>query len=279
MPAARKESKDAGTCGELQQFYNGPKEVIAFIPGERGALVVYKKPQAGKQYVVGFDIAEGIDVSKTLGAADPDYSVGVILDQATGEQVCKLRGRIEPAAFADYAYLLMRYYNWAYCVPEANGPGIAFLEGLLRAGYPPALIYHRRPAPDEQFVDGDHSELSRIGWRTTTVTRVQLISKLDQAIREFSIIITDPITLQEHLNFVIKASGKAEAQDNQHDDEVIASGLAVVGLETAPADRVVGGVHKPRPDTGRGKKPGGSVTRYGKGRSTGEIPRGELRRF
>jgi hypothetical protein len=284
MPAARKDAKDAGTVGELQEFYNGPKQVIAFMPGDRGAVVMYKKPAPGKQYVAGFDIAEGIDVSKTLGAADPDYSVGIVLDQATGEQVCKLRGRIEPAAFAEYAYLLMRYYNWAYCVPEANGPGIAFLEGLLRAGeqnagYPPSLIYHRRPAPDEQFTDGDHTELSRIGWRTSTVTRVQLLSKHDQNIRDFSIIITDPTTLAEHINFVIKANGKAEAQDNQHDDEVIACALAGVGLETAPADRVIAGVLKARPESERRNKPAGGVTKYGKSRSIAEISRGELRRF
>lgn len=279
MPAARKDAREAGTVGELEQFRNGPREVIGFFPGDRGALVVYKKPAPGKQYVIGIDVAEGIDASESLGASDPDYTVACVVDQSTGEQVAKLRGRIEPGAAAEYVELLARWYNWAYLVPESNGPGIAFLEGILRLGYPPALIYHRRPAPDEQFDDGDHTELSRIGWKTSQVTRVQLLSKLDLAIREFSIIITDPITLQEHLFFVTKANGRAEAQDGQHDDEVFAAALAVVGMETAPADRAIAGVKRDKPQGARAPKSSGTVTRYGRGRMDGRIDRGELVRF
>jgi hypothetical protein len=279
MPAAKREAADAGTAGELIEYYNGPKLVTAFMPGEGGPLVVYKKPAAGKLYVAGVDVAEGIDVSLTLGAGDPDYTVVCILDQSTGEQVAKLRGRLEPAAAAEYSARLFRWYAWAYVVPEANGPGIAYLEGLLREEYPPALIYHRRPLPDEMEVDGDHTTLSRIGWKTTSVTRVQLISNHDRRIREFSVIINDPHTLMEHINFVIKPGGRAEHQDNQHDDEVIACALAGEGLECAPADRTIGGVHALKPQASRGVKPGGSVGRYGGRRQSGEIDRGRLVRI
>lgn len=280
MPAARKgEDAPAVTAGELEVIRNGPKETIAFMPGDRGAMVLYKKPGTGKQYVIGVDVAEGIDASARLGAADPDYSVACVLDQHTGEQVAKVRGRIEPAAFADYVALLARYYNWAFVVPEANGPGIAFIEGLLRNEFPPALIYHRRPSPEEEFADRDSTTLSLLGWKTSTSSRVQLISQHDRNIREFGIILTDPVTLQEHINFVIKGNGRAEAPDNEHDDEVFACALAGVGLEAAPVDRTVGGVRKPRPESERKLNPSGAVKKYGQRRPMGEIHRGELIRF
>jgi hypothetical protein len=258
-----------GAVGELEEFSNGPKPLLAFVPKERGAMVLYKKPVGNHRYVMGIDICEGIDANETLGASDPDYSVAIVLDCLSGEQVCKIRGRIEPAAFAEYCNAVARWYHWAYMVPEANGPGIAFIEQLLRDNWPPALLYHRRPQPDEQFAENDSTVLSKLGWKTSAVTRVQLLSRHDQNIREFGVIIRDPNTLAEHQYFVVKGNGKAEATDGMHDDEVIALALAGIGLESAPADRSLAGVLKQRPP---GQQTSGTVTGYGKRRSSNREP-------
>lgn len=252
-------------CGELQEYYNGPKPVIAFLPKERGPLVLYKKPVEGHQYVIGIDVAEGIDASETLGDPDPDYSVACVLDRINGDQVAKLRGRMEPAPFAEYVNALARWYHWAFLVPEANGPGIALIEQLLRDNWPPALIYHRRPQPDETFADTDSVVLQRLGWKTSGVTRVQLLARHDQAIREMSLVIRDPHTLAEHQYFVYGENNKPQATKGMHDDEVFAAALAGIGLEAAPADRTLAGVAKPGPPRGVGS---GTVTRYGKRRQT-----------
>lgn len=254
---------EQGAVGELTEYYNGPKPVLAFMPQERGAMVLYKKPVAGHQYVIGIDVAEGIDTNETLGASDPDYSVATVLDRQSGEQVAKIRGRIEPAPFAEYVNALARWYNWAFLVPEANGPGLAFLEQLLRDNYPPSLIYHRKPAPDEVFASTDNTVLSRLGWKTSAVTRVQLLSRHDQNIREFGVVIRDKHTLSEHQYFVTKANGRAEATDGMHDDEVIALALAGLGLEAAPADRSLAGVQKQRPPHAVAS---GTVSTYGRRR-------------
>lgn len=262
MPKVRE-----ATVGELVELQNGPKSVLAFEEQERGALVLYKRPAANKQYVIGVDVAEGIDpAARAGGASDPDYSVAQVFDRDTGEQVAKLRGRIEPAPFAEYVAALGRWFNWAFLVPEANGPGIAFLEGILRAAYPPSLIYRRRPLPDEQFRDDHGTTLQLLGWKTTNVTRVQLISRLDAAIREFSVILHDPNTIAEHESFVIKATGKAEASDGAHDDEVIAAALGVIGLGSPPPDQRLLGLAKPQPPNSPHV---GSVVTYGKRRLPG----------
>lgn len=225
--------------GELVAYQHGPKIVVAFEQQDRGALVLYKRPQPNRRYAIGIDVAEGIDPAAlaSLGDSDPDYSVAIVMDRDTGEQVAKLRGRMEPAPFAEYVAAVARWYNYAYLVPESNSVGIALLEGLLRDEYPPSLIYHRRPQPDEQFSDNAGStQLQFLGWKNNTVTRVQLISKLDQAIREMSIQLHDPNTVAECQSFVVKANGKAEAQDGAHDDEVIALALCIVGIEQPPPD-------------------------------------------
>jgi hypothetical protein len=198
--------------GDLEEVELGPRKVLRFFPKDRGAMVVYKLPQAGHRYVIGVDVAEGIDAAEK-GTADPDYSVATVLDRLNGDQVAKVRGRIEPGPFADYVDALARFYNWAFICPEANGPGIAFLEQLLRAGYPPALIYHRRPSPEEQFAQQDSTLISKLGWKTSTTSRVLLISRHDQNLREFGVWIRDPVTLSEHETFVIKANGKAQHQE------------------------------------------------------------------
>ncbi len=89
---------EGAQVGELEEFHNGVKPVLAFLPKERGPLVVYKKPIQGHQYVAGIDVCEGIDATGTLGAADPDYTVVHIYDRMNGEQVAKLRCRLEPKA-------------------------------------------------------------------------------------------------------------------------------------------------------------------------------------
>lgn len=258
-----------GTAGELVEESSGPKRILTFQPDpeNKGPLVVYKKPSPHKRYAAGADVAEGIDVGEGgPGRQDPDYSVLHIYDCGTGEQVAKLRGRMEPDPFAEYSVAVLRWYNWAYIVPEANGVGLAYIEGLLRHNYPPSLIYHRRPQPDEQFRPEAAGTLTYLGWKQNVVTRVQLLSKLDAAIREFGILIRDPNTLSEMQSFIVKANGKAEHKDQCHDDEVFAAALGVVGIECAPAARVDAGIEK------QGPKPpsrSGAITRYGRrGRQT-----------
>lgn len=229
---------EAPLVGELQSWTNGPKRVVQFMPTEKGALAIYKKPQLGRRYIMGCDIAEGHDAGGgELDAQDHDYTVLTVVEQDTGEQVCKFRARIWPGTAADTAVLLLEWYNWAYVVPERNGPGIAFIDGLLRNQYPIGLIFHGQASPDETTTDA--AEYTRLGWQTNSVSKVHLVSALDTAIREMSIIMRDAHTVQECRTFVIHSNGKCAAMKNCHDDEVIAIALAVIGLGFAPKDSAV----------------------------------------
>jgi hypothetical protein len=223
-------------AGELEVVTVGTRPQVQFLPREdgKGALQVWKRPREGGLYVIGADSAEGIDANEQLGgAADPDFSSAQVLDQDTGEQVAHLRARLEPSPFGQYLVDLGRWYNWAFLIPESNSSGLALIEELLRQQWPIGLLYQRQRMADDRRAP----TLQQLGFRTTTVTKPQLISVLDRGIRDASVVVRDALTLQELRTFVYKAKGKQEAQDGCHDDTVIALALATLGLSAAPRDR------------------------------------------
>lgn len=219
--------------GQLEMEEYGGRKKILFLPKERGDLVIYRKPQENREYMCGADVAEGLDINDGKGTPDPDWCVAQVHDRETGEQVARFRARITPAEFGWQLFLLLAYYNWAQIVPEANGPGLAAIDALLAHRYPADLIYHRIRTADQD--PKERADL--IGWKTTQVTRPQMISLLDDALRQAAILIHDPITQSELFTFVIKVNGRAEHQTSCHDDCVIAEALSVVGMVQMPAKK------------------------------------------
>lgn len=227
---ARQPRMDSPLAGELERVQVGTREALQFVPRAdgSGALRVWKRPAEGHRYAIGADPSKGRDVGAAQGRTDPDYSCAQVLDADTGEQVAVLRERLTPYEFAQYVADLARWYNGAHICPESNELG--FIEGLLQTRYPIDCIYRRqRDAADRRT-----PRLEEIGWLTTAASKPQLISTLDRALRELSVIVHDPVTLGELRTFVYKPSGRQEATDGCHDDCAIALALAIVGLMTMP---------------------------------------------
>lgn len=223
----------APEAGELVERQIGPQRFLAFEPRERGALTVYRRPDRGRAYAIGADTSEGIDAVSGRGSSDPDYSVACVLDVSTGEQVAKFRARVHPTEFGRTLAALGAYYNWAFLVVEVNNTGLATLAELQRNDYPGELLY-RRPNIAPGRVEKT-ATTHAWGWSTNVATRQQLVGLLDAAILERSITVRDAHTLSELMTFVISPTGKPEAQNGCHDDEVFALGLAIVGIQNYPA--------------------------------------------
>jgi hypothetical protein len=223
--------------GELTMNDIGAGEQrLIFLPGENGALRIWRRPEKGRVYALGVDCAQGLDIGEGDGETDPDWTVGQILDRDTGEQCAVLRARMMPGESGRYVARLGRYYNLAQICGERNpgGGGVSMLEAVLNADYPSSMIYHRPVAPDrDPQVRGD-----RIGWDTSGVSRPILISALDEALRQMAILVHDAVTQRELLTFVIKSTGKAEHEKGCHDDCVIALALALVVIEKMPRPRL-----------------------------------------
>ena len=249
--------EDAVT-GELEMDTVGTRRRVLFQASEdgRGTLTIYRKPVTHGEYAMGGDPSEGRDVkSGEPGNQDPDFSVANVFDINTGEQVAHYRARTQPAAFGEVMYALGWYYNWAYLVPEAKGAGLGTIEKLLEMQYPLERLHRRRTDADR----AGSTLLQDYGFETTTVNRPQLVSALDDALRDRSIILRDANTVQECRTFVTKPNGKAEHAAECHDDEVLSLGLAVVGIRFYPRTK--------KPATVQDRP---TVTMYGRRRYTEE---------
>jgi hypothetical protein len=216
---------EQGRVGMLRQSETWDRK-ISFIPDTHELLTVFREPRKGHRYAIGVDTAEGI--LDSMGK-DPDASVITVLDlDAGGQQVAVYAGQVAEEFLVAPLLIIATWYNLAYCVIESNSTGkhVAIEMGKLYDG---ARLYHRM---DEQ---GHHAKSKSVGWRTTVGNRNILISTLATAIEETAITILDERTLKECKRFERKAGGRCEAADSFHDDQVMALGLAVVGLECYPA--------------------------------------------
>lgn len=104
------------------------------IPG----LVIWEEPQPDEEYVIGIDPAEGNPTSND--------SALQVLKKSTGEQVAKLKGKIQPAVMASYAHQIGMYYNEASLLPERNNHGHAVIMWLAEHSSLKLLTYtDKRP--------------------------------------------------------------------------------------------------------------------------------------
>lgn len=220
-----------GTSGELSVREEGPVKRLIFLPGdvEQGAVTVWKRPEKGRLYVCGADPSEGKDVSTAKRGANPDYSVGFMIEQHTGEQVALLRARSRPGAFAEYLALFCKWFNWAFLVPEANSAG--FIDAIIRSGYPLERCYNRQRRPHDRKTD----RIEELGFYTDGPSREWLIGAAEDAVRTLSITVVSPVVVSELQTFVIRPDGKKEHAPDRHDDCVISLALAEIGRRVAPA--------------------------------------------
>lgn len=218
--------------GELRREEIGRESFLSFQPNEHGALALWERPESHKRYVIGADTAEGIDANEGNGTPDSDYSCADVFEGMTRAQVAQLRERLTPQEFGRYLFDLGKWYNWAFIVPEVNSIGQATVDELLRLGYPTGSIYHR-----VVYDEAGRPRTKKIGYKTTIITREQLISVYEAALAggtDGGIILRSNVSVREAYGFKIRPNGKAEAEAGQHDDSVFSGGLAAIGLREMP---------------------------------------------
>ena len=202
----------------------GGSEEIRFYPKANGYLSLFAKPQKGKEYVIGADVAAGIEIEGAPADDRHDYSSAHILDRDTGDEVANFHARITPDEFGRQLALLGKYFNNAYIAVENNGGyGQHVLSTLLNdADYPAHLLY--RDSSSKEY-----------GWTTTKANRKTLCANLDMAQRENEIYIHSADTVQEMRAFITKPDGRVEAGSGNKDDRVFSLAIANKMLEVAPA--------------------------------------------
>ncbi len=182
---------------------------IKWIPDKDGYIKIYQVPNSPSvtEYCIGGDTAgEG-----------SDFFTGHVLDAKTGEQVAVLQHQFDADQYTRQMYCLGKYFKDALIGIEANFDSYPIME-LQRLGYPKQ---YTRTAQDTYTGKTE----KRFGFKTTSLTRPTIISRLIEIVREHCDMINDKATLEELLTIIRNEKGRIEAPQGGHDDMMM--GLAI----------------------------------------------------
>ena len=182
---------------------------IRWVNDRDGYIKLYQMPNTPQmtEYCIGGDTAgEG-----------SDYFVGMVLDARNGNQVAVLHHQFDADQYTRQMYCLGKYYKDALIGIEANFDSYPIME-LQRLGYPKQ---YTREAQDTYTGRTE----KRFGFKTTSLTRPTILSKLIEIVREHCETICDKATLEELLTIVRNEKGRIEAPEGGHDDMMM--GLAI----------------------------------------------------
>lgn len=184
-----------------------------------GDLIVFEEPIPGFSYSIGADPAEG---------TGNDNSAFVVLNANTGKQAAEYaNNRIQADEFSTALVKVAKDYNRALIVPEINSPALI---SHLRREYD---NLYRRDVIDKMTLKKTKS----LGWRTTAMTKKKLVEELEEAVRTQDVEVCSEESKKEMMTFVrtdVSGTHGYGAEGTNHDDRVIAFGLAVQGMKESP---------------------------------------------
>ncbi len=176
-----------------------------------GELTTYCDLDPGGTYVIGADVA--------MGVRGGDYSVAQVLDE-NKKQVAMWRGHAHPDYFAEVLDSLGRRYNEAKIAVESNNHGLLTVTLLYKQFHYPNVFTN---VVEDNITD---VETPKLGFQTTAKTKPMIIDDLRASLRIGELELNDLTTIQEMMTYVVKESGKLEAEEGCHDDCVMALAIA-----------------------------------------------------
>ena len=202
-------------------FDRGTIESGRFVAQKDGRLVVFKKKKPAGQgnYVIGADIAEGLEKG--------DFSCAQVIDHNTCEQVAVWHGKVPPEEFALILIELGKYYNYAWLLPERNFHGFAVVNRIRDQKYP------RLYCDDNPDLRIDKvKEQNKYGWETNARTKPIMVQDLGEFLSQGHVKINDPNTWDEIQTYVYLPNGKTGAMKGCFDDRAVALMIALQGYKT-----------------------------------------------
>jgi hypothetical protein len=184
----------------------------SIVEHPRGELLIYRDLDPKETYVIGADVG--------MGVRGGDASCAQVLDSQQ-RQVAVWRGVVHPDYFGKVLATLGYHYHSALIAPERNNHGLVTCITLRDLEYP--YIY---TDVAEGTLDAGRDTIN-LGFFTSERTKPLIIDKLRSSDREREIVISDTLTLQEMLTYIVTESGKMEAEQGSHDDTVMALAIAL----------------------------------------------------
>ncbi len=185
---------------------------------ERAAnFFVYEKPRAGLHYVMGVDIAQGLETG--------DYTVISIWSRIGDHkihEVARYIGHCRADEAGELAVFLAYHYNNAFIMPERTGVGVAACERIFRLGYP--NVYKAKN--ETRHKRDESTDILVVGFNTSHSTKPLLVEKGVQVLRDGNIFIRSMEALEQWRSYS-NVDGQYTAPSGQHDDCVMADLLAI----------------------------------------------------
>jgi hypothetical protein len=186
--------------------------VVAPVKDEYGELTVWEDPVPGEDYVIGADVAQGLE--------HRDYSVAWVLRRSNLRFVARIKGnKFDADEFGQKCCLLGWRYNTALLGPEINGPGVAAVAAIRRLRYSRVWF-------DRDILKTGEPVSKYIGWRTTSANRRSVLERLEEEIRRLTIDMPASEFYEEARVFQL-IDGKPQAMAGRHDDEIMSSAIAL----------------------------------------------------
>lgn len=206
-------------------------EELANSGYERGALWIWREPEAGREYIISADPSEGI-------GEEGDFSAFHVFDQASLEQVGEFYSNVIPShMFAQVIHQVGVYYNNALvAVENTMGPGMAVCNRLEHTLYYENLYYHSSNAGRE-----------RCGVAVNRTIRPVFLNSMQTCLMEKLVKVYSHRTVRELHTFSFNhQQNRAMAQAGHHDDLVISLAICFhvldllnrempLGMESIPA--------------------------------------------
>ncbi len=178
-------------------------------------LTVWEHPKSENEYTAGADCSEG--------TVTGDLSVCGILNKKTGKQAAVLRGRWRPEVFARKCVELCKKYNGAIFACEVNNHGHSVMNTVVNTLLYKHLYFRLQNLGKDKW--GKKIQEKKPGWLTNASTRPILLDELNESLEEEFMQVNDTTFLAECKTFV-DDGGKYQADKGQHDDTIIAWGVA-----------------------------------------------------
>lgn len=173
-------------------------------------LKIFTPPRQGNTYFIGADVAEGL--------SQGDSSSVFILDK-NYYQVASWHGKIDPDLFGHLLIGLGKLYNDALLIPECNNMGHTTVTTIKNNGY---IKLYRKVVEDKQTKEKE----TRYGWRTTNVSKNDMINEAISKLREKELVIMDE-SLAIEMSVITR--GTNGTVDLNGKDRVVAMCLALMG--------------------------------------------------
>lgn len=189
------------------------KEGIRYIFREdpAGLFKIYEFPKMGEQYVVSGDPAEGLEHG--------DKSAGIVINKRTNKTCCVYNHNIPPDRFEEDLIKMGYFYNEEIIACENNTYGYAINQGLYK--------HYGRVYRKIKTKKGFTEPTLEIGYKTTSVSRPQMLAQLAEEIAENSTDLFDMDLIGQAWTFINNAKrGQPEAEKGKCDDLVMARAIA-----------------------------------------------------